>query len=549
MAQDERHRTKMKIIKGTSVSKGIAFGYLDIRSTLAPDAQKTNIQDTDREVKRFFKASADAFNHLQTLYEKTLSTAGEDHAQIFSIQQMMLQDGSYVNSIVKIITEEKVCAEYAVKRVAATFQEKFLDMEDEMIRSKSYDIKDISSHIIYFLGNDKKLPKAKDATDTIIVSDSFVPSSIVDLNLSSASAAIAASGLKKSHFAILARKFEIPTIINAGVFDRSLDGKFAAVNGFTGEIIVEPDDKTIAVLKKRQSRYDTIKSIMHKIFKNSSETDKKPQIKLIAVDLDGTIISNATEFSNKTIEALNTAAEQGIIVAVCTGRVYGEIPEAIRNIEGVRYFITSNGSSIITNTGNIIYSNTIEKNIASDSLDILSEYDVMIDLYINGNGYMQSSDIEKLEHYNVTDGFDKVLKVSRIMKDDIMRFYREELPALEKINLFFADKQERKEAIYRIGRLEPSPKIVYSMEHNLEITSSTCSKGQGLNFLSNLLEVHMSEVMAIGDSNNDVSMLKLAGLSVAMGNSPKYVKDTVDYVTDTCENDGAAKAIKKYALR
>ena len=539
----------MKIIKGTSVSKGIAFGYLHIQDVSAPAAEKTNISNTEKEVQRFFKASADAFNHLQSLYEKTLKTAGEDHAQIFSIQQMMLQDNDYVNSIIDMITEEKVCAEYAVGTIAERFSGRFMEMNDEMLRSKCYDILDISNHIIRFLLSSARQPDVPDGTDKIIVADSYVPSNVVELSLSSASAAVAAKGLEKSHSAFLARKFEIPAIINAGTFDPSFDGKYAAVNGFTGEVIIEPDEATVSALKKRQNRYSRVKSVMRRLLKNSHLADSVPKLKLIALDLDGTIISNAVDYSEKTVEVINAAAEKGVNVAVCTGRVLGEIPQAIRDIEGVRYFITSNGSSIINKAGNIIYSDTIEKDVAEEVLEILSEYDVLIDLYIDGKGYMQSSDLEKLEHYNVTDGFDEVLRTSRVLKDDIMAFYRETDPSLEKINLFFADKKERGEAMYRISRLDIPPRIAYSMEYNLEITSNTCCKGQGLTYLADLLGVRMSEVMAIGDSNNDISMLKLAGVSVAMGNSPKSVKDTAVYVTDTCENDGAVKAIKKFVLR
>ena len=162
---------------------------------------------------------------------------------------------------------------------------------------------------------------------------------------------------------------------------------------------------------------------------------------------------------------------------------------------------------------------------------------------------MQESDAEKLDYYNVTDGFDKVLKSSRTFKKNIRKYYADTNPRLEKINLFFADKKERKEAICRLNHLKPPPKVAYAMDYNLEITSNTCCKGQGLQYLCDMLNADRSEVMAIGDSNNDISMLKSAGISVAMGNASNTVKTNALHITDTCENDGAAKAIEKYALK
>ena len=542
----------MKIIKGMSVSKGIAFGNIYLLNESPIEFTARSVNDTDREIERFNHASADAFNFLQSLYEKTLHTVGEENAQIFSIQQMMMQDNDYVGSILRIITQEKMCAEYAVDKVAERFVASFLEMEEEMMRSKAYDIVDISNHIKFFLkenGQKVILPVMTKATDKIVIADCYVPSHIVDLNYAGASAIIAAEGMKKSHASFLVRRFELPAVINVGDVDEEYNGHYAAVNGFTGELIIDPDDATLKKLKKQQLRYKDVKEFIHKIYEKKSLLKSRKAVKLIALDLDGTIISNATNYSDRVVETINSASTQGVNVVVCTGRVLGEIPEEIRKIKGIKYFITSNGSSIVNHNNELLYTDTIEKDTARQIFDILSDYKVLIDLYIGGKGYMQKSDSLILDQYNVDDGFDKVLLSAREMKDDIMAFYNETEPKLEKINLFFADKKERSEAIYRISKLDPAPKIAYAMDYNLEITSSTCCKGQGLQFLANLLNISMSEVMAVGDSNNDISMLKLAGIPVAMGNSPETVKQTAVFVTDTCENDGAVQAIRKYAIR
>ncbi len=539
----------MKIIKGTSVSKGIAFGYIYVRDFTSSVVEKYAAKDTEHEINRFFKASADTLNLLQTLYEKTLRRAGEENAQIFSMQQMMLQDNDFINSIISVITEKNVCAEYAVQLVSKEFASLFLSMEDEMIRAKSMDVIDISEHIIRFLTLKNVTLNIPDEANKIIVSDHYKPSYIIAMRLASANAVIAINGMRKSHAACLARNLEIPSIFNVKELDSSMNGKFAAVNGFTGEIIIDPDADTVKSLKKIQSRYSRMKKAVKKNLTRRLLLKPAKKVKLIAVDLDGTIISHAENISQKSIDAINKASEMGIVVAICTGRVIGEIPQAVKNIKGVKYFITSNGSSIIDNSGSVIYSNPLENETADKVLDILSDYQCMIDLYIDGEGYIQASDAQRLDFYNVTDGFDEVLKKSRTLKNNIRKYYEDTNPRLEKINLFFAYKKERKEAIYRISHLIPPPKIAYAMDYNLEITSNTCCKGQGLQFLSDMIKADMCEVMAIGDSNNDISMLKSAGIPIAMGNASKNVKNYAKHVTDTCENDGAAKAIEKYALK
>ncbi|MGN0614397.1 MAG: Cof-type HAD-IIB family hydrolase [Porcipelethomonas sp.] len=540
----------MEILRGTIVSKGIAFGRLVFCKAKLPEVEKIISDNPEHEAKRFLRASADTLNLLQALYERALHCVGEENARIFSIQQLMLQDNDYLTTTIETIREQKVCAEYAVHTTAEEFYEFFMGMEDETMRSKSSDVIDISSHVINRLMEKSSIDLLPDIPGSIIVSNFFLPSQIITLNRSSVRGLCAVNGMRRSHAACLARNMQIPSMARTdGIDINGMNGKYAAIDGFKGQIIIEPDEDTQNALSSRMNRYGAIKGMIGKVVRRRRSMQQDSSVKLIALDLDGTIMSNAENLSEKCVEAINEADKNGITVAVCTGRMMGEIPDSVKEIEGISYFITSNGSSVINRNGNTIYSNTIETDTADKTLDILGDYSCLIDLYIDGEGYMQQSDAEKLDYYNVNDGFDSVIKSSRNMLKDIREYYNEQKPRLEKINLFFADKRERSEAIYRIGQLDPAPEIAYSMEYNLEITSSTCCKGQGLQFLSRMINADMSEVMAIGDSNNDISMLKLAGVSVAMGNAPENVRSNAAYVTDTCINDGAAKAIEKYALQ
>lgn len=539
----------MRIIKGTSISRGIAFGHLHFKDIRLPEFEPSFTSDTLKETIRFEKACADTFNLLQTYYERTMHIAGVEDAKIFSIQQMMLHDSDYVNTILCNIKYKGYCAEYAVYQTAQKFIDFFLSLNDELMRSKCYDIIDISCHIIKYLTTDHRFIEEKNQSDSIIVSNRFVPSQVIRLSLAGVKGMAIVNGMKKSHASILARKLQIPTLINTPEFHERSEGKFAAVNGFTGEIIIEPDDETIEALKNRQKRYIRIKKSINTLVTKKAVKKSGFNVKLIALDLDGTIISNSTKISEKCIDAINDAEKEGITVAVCTGRVMGEIPEQIKNVSSIKYYITSGGSSIINNKGISLYSDTIDLETSGKILDILKEYDCLIDLYINGKGYIQKSDLNKLDYFNVADGFDEILRTSRCLTENILDYYNEKKPTIEKINLFFANKRERNEARYRISKLNPAPKIAHSMDYNLEITSSTSCKGQALQYLSRLIGADMSEVMAMGDSNNDISMIKLAGVSVAMGNASESVKNAAKYTTDTCENNGAAKAIRFYAIK
>lgn len=226
----------------------------------------------------------------------------------------------------------------------------------------------------------------------------------------------------------------------------------------------------------------------------------------------------------------------------------GEIPKIVKEIKGIQFFITSNGGAIFDKNKKLIYSDTIRKETAEAVMEILGNYRCLIDLYIDGNAYVSKSDFDNIEKYKIGDGFVDVLKSSRIVVNDILDVFIKNKENVEKINLFFEDEDERQEAILKLSKLIPSPHITYSMGNNLEINSETCCKGQGVYYLRKKLGISEANTMTIGDSNNDITMLESAGYSVAMGNAPDNVKEKAVYVTDSCYNNGASKAIKKYAL-
>ena len=274
----------------------------------------------------------------------------------------------------------------------------------------------------------------------------------------------------------------------------------------------------------------------------------KMKIKLIALDLDGTFLKHGNVVSEANRNAVLKAVSEGITVVISTGRVFGEIPPSVKEIEGISYYITSNGGAVLDAKGKLIYENPLVRETSDGIMKILRKYDCLLDLYIAGKAYIRNFDESELPHYGLSSKDFDTFRIFRNFVDDINEFYESCPDRVEKINMFFGDTDERERAIRELGELNPVPQLTYSMGNNLEVNSADCTKGKALSELCKKLGIFPVEVMAAGDSNNDVTMLDYAGVSVAMGNAPQFVKNYAKYETDSCENDGVAKAIEKYAL-
>lgn len=240
----------MKTIKGKGVSSGIAIGKIRFIGGEELKVRRIHCENSESELERFHAAEKVSMNQLQNLYDKAVKEVGEANAQIFSIHQMMLEDDDYTGSISNIITSQKVNAEYAVAVTSDNFSEMFSSMDDEYMQARAADVKDISDRLIKNLsgrggeisGSDEKV---------IIFADDLSPSETVQMDKNSVLAFVTAKGSSNSHTAILARTMSLPAIVGTGSqFDPDFNGKTAVVNAVTGEIFIDPDDKTIAYHEK-----------------------------------------------------------------------------------------------------------------------------------------------------------------------------------------------------------------------------------------------------------------------------------------------------------
>lgn len=241
----------MKVLEGKSVFSGIAIGKISILQKADTSVKRTKVENPEAEITRVQEAKEKAVEQLQKLYDKALREVGESGAAIFEVHQMMLDDEDYLDSIDNIIRTENVNAEYAVATTGDNFADMFAQMDDDYMKARAADIKDISDRLVRVLsGHDEGDMDA--AEPSIIVAEDLAPSETVQMDKSKVLAFVTRKGSSNSHTAILARTMNIPALINIE-YDDSMDGKMAVVDGKTGSLIVEQDADT---LKKYQDQKD-----------------------------------------------------------------------------------------------------------------------------------------------------------------------------------------------------------------------------------------------------------------------------------------------------
>ena len=253
----------MQVYSGKSVFGGIAIGKISVYKKNEQQVKRVRTEDTKGELARYEAAKAAAVEQLQELYQKALKEVGEANAAIFEIHQMMLDDGDYNESVENIIETQKVNAEYAVAVTGDNFAQMFRAMDDDYMRERAADVKDISERVLSILNGGQK---GKVVTDepVIIVADDLAPSETVQLEKDMVLSFVTVHGSVNSHTAILARTMAIPALIGTEELplDNTVDGKLAVVDGLNGKIYVEPDAQTLEEMQKRQQAEQEKKELL-----------------------------------------------------------------------------------------------------------------------------------------------------------------------------------------------------------------------------------------------------------------------------------------------
>ena len=253
----------MQVYSGKSVFGGIAIGKISVYKKNEQQVKRVRTEDTKGELARYEAAKAAAVEQLQELYQKALKEVGEANAAIFEIHQMMLDDGDYNESVENIIETQKVNAEYAVAVTGDNFAQMFRAMDDDYMRERAADVKDISERVLSILNGGQKGKVVTDES-VIIVADDLAPSETVQLEKDMVLSFVTVHGSVNSHTAILARTMAIPALIGTEELplDNTVDGKLAVVDGLNGKIYVEPDAQTLEEMQKRQQAEQEKKELL-----------------------------------------------------------------------------------------------------------------------------------------------------------------------------------------------------------------------------------------------------------------------------------------------
>lgn len=241
----------MKRYNGKSIYKGIAIGKIKILKKVCYDTSLHTVEDSAAEIERYNKARDIAVQQLQDIFKKAIDEVGEEAAAIFDVQSMLIGDDDFTDSVYSFINDEKANAEYAVFQSGETISQIFSQMDDEYMKARSADIKDVAQRIIKVLCDGDENGGISADEKQILCADDLTPAETVALDKSKVLAFVTKYGSSQSHTAILARTMNIPALTGV-ILDSEWDGKLAVVDGFSGELIIEPDAEVLSEKEKRQ---------------------------------------------------------------------------------------------------------------------------------------------------------------------------------------------------------------------------------------------------------------------------------------------------------
>lgn len=274
-------------------------------------------------------------------------------------------------------------------------------------------------------------------------------------------------------------------------------------------------------------------------------------IKLIALDLDGTLFDNNSQISQENIDTINKALSLGVEVVISTGRPFSGIPFQQLKKTKMNYAITTNGAAIYEiSTGKCIFEAPLDNEISFPIIEYLLTKEIHMDAFINGKSYSPLKCLEVAQTLSVPESLKDYILNTRTRVEDLLKFVSENNFKIQKMTLNF-HKNEKGELIDREEVKEyllnnPLISVVNGGYNNLEFTLRGINKGVGLEKLANYLNVNKDDTMAIGDSENDLAIIKAAKIGVAMANADKIILDAADYTTLSNTESGVAAAIKHF---
>lgn len=268
-------------------------------------------------------------------------------------------------------------------------------------------------------------------------------------------------------------------------------------------------------------------------------------IQLVASDLDGTLLNKNKEITPRLFDALKKLDELGIYFVPSTGRPFGTVPQAIKELPFLKYVITSNGATIYdaTEKKNII-ENYLTPEAVYAVIEIARELPVITEYFIEGKAYIAKKVYDDLTPFDLTESHVTYIKNSRTPVEDFWDEMKRNNTVLENINLVFRDMELRKKTWDRLKALGLAS-VTAATTKNIEITSLYATKAKALEKLCEVLGFTRENVLAMGDGDNDMPMIQFAGIGVAMANGEEHIKQAADIIADDCNDFGAAKILEQ----
>lgn len=284
------------------------------------------------------------------------------------------------------------------------------------------------------------------------------------------------------------------------------------------------------------------------MIKNETDLLKK-NIKMVALDLDGTTFDSAGDISERTVRTLEDAAAAGAHIVVSTGRSYASLPEHIKAVSGIEYAITSNGAHVNRmHSGEQIYSDFLDPEAVQRVAELKKETGADIEVFIDGRAYVDESYYEDVKENGCAYRNAAYVIWSRRPVPDVTAMMLEHRDEIENVNFIFRTLELLEESKPKVCAIE-NANVTSSFINNLEVGGPNTSKKTALLWLTDRLGISTEELMCCGDAPNDQAMLELAGIGVAVANAWGGLKDHADYITASNDDDGVALAIEKFVLK
>jgi Cof subfamily protein (haloacid dehalogenase superfamily) len=277
---------------------------------------------------------------------------------------------------------------------------------------------------------------------------------------------------------------------------------------------------------------------------------KMETIRLVGLDLDGTLLDNSKNISDRTYRAMKAAAEQGVYLVPVTGRPHEGIPKLVRKLPFVRYLISCNGAAIRDEQeSSVVREKLISPEVSLNLTRILHQYQVPYEVLLNGVGYSEQWVYDHLIARSPQNSFlPQYIKETRRVVPHLPSFLAKEGKGLEEL-FVMSGSLEKQEEIFREVKALHQLSFVFPAPTGMEITAKGVDKGEALLFLAGSLGIARHEVMALGDSGNDLTMLRAAAFPVAMGNAVPEVKAMAQFTTASNEEHGVAVALERFVLK